>query len=720
MALDSSLWNSRLERTLRLYDEALLRQVAEKLLRPRGQWPVDELIERCQVAYENIAIIDRRLKELKPVERRLLALLGHSRQPLWRIVHLVEMGTVLGDEDGLQSVHNLLHAGLLFPELPETCKRLRSFNHWLTQSGERGPAVFSHPSVLARAIREDLGLPACPRAPGPPGSVHEADGLEWLLRLSVVWQLAQAEPLRRTQQGEFFKRDQDRLRNDPLLNHQPADHLAELSDLAFWTAELASVVGILQETDGEWRAGVTPATWPQGLLPTLACLWTALPDTSLPIKISAQEEGESGNPMPSAILLSLLYLSRLDENDWAKVEDVVLWISTHHPYWIIRDSKSKRRKQHGDLMSDLESHPVSISLLTIIYQLRMVQVGKAQNAEWVIRLSPIGRWLLGIGSMPVLPAVPSQTLLVQPNLEIVAYRQGLTPGLIERLSCFAAWKSLGAACLLQVQPETVYRALESGLTLPNIQQTLEQSSTRSVPPAVLEMLRTWTAKRDRLSIYPSGTLFEFAQPDDLNDALARGLPATRLSERLAVVASESAVDFRHFRLSGTRDYALPPEKCVDVDSDGVTLTIDPERSDLLVETELRRFAELLSQPGNNGKRQYRITSASLTVGQDGGLGIHSLEEWFQQRTGRSLSPAVRLLLTAPYQPAAELKQQLVLHVASSEVADGLLQLPETRTLLHDRLGPKSLAIAPEHVEELRRRIEQLGLTIQVPAGGNSD
>jgi hypothetical protein len=280
------------------------------------------------------------------------------------------------------------------------------------------------------------------------------------------------------------------------------------------------------------------------------------------------------------------------------------------------------------------------------------------------------------------------------------------------LSQFAAWKSLGAACLLQVQPETVYRALESGLTFDGIQQTLERHGTRPTPPAVLEMLRTWTAKRDRLSLYPSATLFEFLEAKDLDDALARGLPATRLSDRLAVVKSESEIDYRHFRLGGTRDYALPPERCVDIDSDGVTLTIDQGRSDLLVETELRRFARFLDQAGNNGKRQYHITSASLAEGQNAGLGIHVLEEWFQQRTGRSLTPAVRLLMTAPYQPAVELKQQLILQVSSPEVADGLLQLTETRPLIQGRLGPTSLVIAPEHLEELRRRMEQLGLAIQ--------
>ena len=44
-----------------------------------------------------------------------------------------------------------------------------------------------------------------------------------------------------------------------------------------------------------------------------------------------------------------------------------------------------------------------------------------------VRLSGTGRWLLGLGEPPVPPPVFPRTLLVQPNLEILAYRQGLTP-----------------------------------------------------------------------------------------------------------------------------------------------------------------------------------------------------------------------------------------------------------------------------------------------------
>src|SRR5262249_11514415 len=156
---------------------------------------------------------------------------------------------------------------------------------------------------------------------------------------------------------------------------------------------------------------------------------------------------------------------------------------------------------------------------------------------------------------------------------VIAYRQGLSPALIAKLGQFATWKTLGSACSLQLEPDSVYRALEAGQTFETIRQTLEQHGMRATPPAVIEGLRTWSNKRERLCVYPAATLLEFGSADDLNDALARGLPGTRLSDTLAVVANESDIDYRHFKLAGARDYGLPPEKCVEVDADGVTLNV---------------------------------------------------------------------------------------------------------------------------------------------------
>src|SRR5205085_8477184 len=136
---------------------------------------------------------------------------------------------------------------------------------------------------------------------------------------------------------------------------------------------------------------------------------------------------------------------------------------------------------------------------------------------------------------------------------------------------------------------------------------------------VLDSFKTLSNWRERIPIFPPAALFEFASAAELTDALARGLPAKRLTDRLAVVATEKEIDYRHFRLTGTRDYCLPPEKCVEVEADGVTLGVDLVRSDLLLEIELERFAELSPRPAALGRRFYRLTPASLAAARQQGV-----------------------------------------------------------------------------------------------------
>src|SRR5258708_5319152 len=101
-------WVDLLQRTLAVYAEPLLRQVAAKLLKPRNQWPIEELIERSVATVANPAVVDRRLKELEPASRQMLALIGHSRQPVWSLGNLVELAIALGHADGLKPVFELL------------------------------------------------------------------------------------------------------------------------------------------------------------------------------------------------------------------------------------------------------------------------------------------------------------------------------------------------------------------------------------------------------------------------------------------------------------------------------------------------------------------------------------------------------------------------------------------------------------------------------------
>lgn len=693
-------WSVQFRATLERYDESLLREVAARLVRPRNHWPAGELIERCVAALDNAPIIDRRLKEVDPAARRLLAFIGHSRLPRWRLGNLLELLAAAGHAEGPRPVMTLLEAGLLYPELPDDLRRLKSFEQWLGKAAGTHFTVATHPLVAARAVGTDLGLrPQLPTVSDPQSPVQEADGLDGPLRLAAVWQQAAAAPLRRKQQGDFFKRDFERLRGDPLL--QASVGLVELPDVGLLATELAKGLGILIEKEGEITAAALPDLPADSLPEAITVIWTALlqVDGWGPAD-GAQATPARGNPYPSAYLLALLVLSRLGEGAWTSAAVVEQWIASHHPFWA--QAPSARREKHIGLTA---------FLLGPAYELCLVQAARGPDGEWLVRLAPLGRWLLGIGERPAPPPEYPQMLLVQPNLEVIAYRQGLTPALIARLSRFAAWRSVGAACTLQLEPATIYRALESGLGYAEIVQTLERHGTRVLPASVHESLRTWAGKRDRITVYPAAVIFEFGSANELNEALARGLPGVRLTDRLAAVADERAIDYRHFRLSGTRDYSQPPERCIEVAPDGVTLKVDASRSDLLLETELPRLAELLESGSSAGPRSYRLTPASLSAARASGIGVTELELWFRQRTGRPLPAAVRLLLTARDLPPPQLRRYLVLEVATEELADGLMQWPATRTLIDARLGPTALAIDETNLARLRGQLSVLGMPL---------
>src|SRR5438874_1330416 len=89
-------WNQHTRQTLLRYDEALLRQLAHKLCKPRNQWPVDELLDRVVAALNNAAMVDRRLKEVPAACRQILCVIAHSRQTRWPLGSLVEMLVALG------------------------------------------------------------------------------------------------------------------------------------------------------------------------------------------------------------------------------------------------------------------------------------------------------------------------------------------------------------------------------------------------------------------------------------------------------------------------------------------------------------------------------------------------------------------------------------------------------------------------------------------------
>ena len=359
---DPAYWSDYLRQTLRQYNEPLLRRVAAHLFKPRSQWPPEDLIERCLATLSNAAVIDRRLQDLEMPARRVLACMGHSRQPRWKLSNLLELLAVFGCSEGPQAVFRIFEAGLLYPDLPALgtgpwvvgsekgiLQPEKDFEQWLGQGGVSGFAVFAHPLVTARALGTDLGLPACDSVSSlPGGGLHEADGLEWPLRLAALWQLVDASPLRRTQQGGFFKRDLDRLRSDPLLNAPPPDNPAILPDAGLLIVSLAQGEGLVLADQEELRAGSLPLHWDAGLSSTVASLWSnlLLLETWNPLD-GWCGSASVGNPYPSAYLLLFLLLANVPEESWADPAHLEQWLLEHHPYWkgVEREAQSAERRK---------------------------------------------------------------------------------------------------------------------------------------------------------------------------------------------------------------------------------------------------------------------------------------------------------------------------------------------------------------------------------------
>src|SRR5260370_18309521 len=310
MSPSSDYWTERLEEALRRYSDDLIRNIAARLLKTRSQWPADELRERIREATGNAPVIDRRLKDLPAACRKLLAVIGLSRQPTWKAGHLLPMLATFGHSEGITPIQTLFEEGLLWPWRAADAPVLGSFRQWLAQEETRGLRVFAHPAVTARAKSEELDLPELPAAKAARGEVREADGLEWPLRLAVVWQQGFATPVRRTPLQDFFKRDLQRLRADPLLSAPFADPPAQAPDAGLLAVAWAEQTGLLREEQGGLQAANFPPEWDAGLFPTLAQLWQALPEIDNWDPARGWEAGRDAvSPFPSLYLPAVLLLA---------------------------------------------------------------------------------------------------------------------------------------------------------------------------------------------------------------------------------------------------------------------------------------------------------------------------------------------------------------------------------------------------------------------------
>jgi len=688
--------------TLESYGDVLLRRVAANLIKARTVIPGDELADRILATLANTPMIDRRMLSLSPAARALPAVMHLAHQCEWKIGHLLQALAACGFSEGMAPVIELFEIGFLYP-VRDSSTPLADFEPWLTQAEPLERRVFAPESVVNRSPWSALNI-------APLGeklsslSPRVADGQEWFLRLAVAVQFVQEGAVRRTQSGQLFKRDAQRLAAHAVLSARPTEGLYDLPDLGVLALEWAVACGwLLPDGDTLTVPPVRPVppNWPEAIRELLAGLvrldhWDPLRGYDIP-------EGTNSS-FPSCLAATLGLLASAEDR-WLTLAEIANWLWSQHPSWsgfLPAAARTDRGVPWADAL-----------VCGLLYPLGLVAV-EGEGVERRVRLSPLGLMIVAGGpAVPEPPSIP-QALLVQPNAQILAYRQALTPALVRQLNQFATWTQLGAACTLELTAEQAYRGLESGLTLAGIVQTLNRHGSRPVPAAVNDLLQRWSSKRERIGVYTSATLIEFQSPADLDDAIQRGLVAIRVTDRLGLCSDGNEPDFKQLRLTGNRDYDLRPNRCVTVAEDGVTLHIDSGQSDLLFEAEIGRLA-IPKLDSTGGRREFSITPGSLRSSLNTGWSIAELEAWFEARTGAELPAACRLFLSEPGRIHGVAERQLVVRFDEQSVIDGAMQWPATRPWIEERLGPKAIVVREENLPKLAAVLHELGIGIDIEA-----
>ena len=674
--------------------------------------------------------IAERLSEHRVAER-VVAGLPHGSRVALGLIALAEAnawpadGLALGlaclGVDHIPALVGLLESGLIAARPTDPFEIIVEYER-AVGPGLRSTTLLAHPSA-SNAARTVLPEGEGPTPAGPARQVREADGLEPILRLAATWQRIAEGPIRQTQQGTFFKRDRERLEDDPVLAGPITDALEPLPDMTLLWIDLARAVGlVVPEPDSDRLIAAPPDFWAENavhLPQMIATRWLSLRDWHEQAGMLAE-----GSPVDLALpyvrASVLLWLARSEETNWIALDDLASRLTQLAPGWnrtLLSETSASPTSEGADVLASV--------LLGPAYQFGLIRAAEeSPGGRRVVQLTPLGRYGLALGPPPPPRPTFDHFLMVQPNFELIAYRQGLTPSLIGQFSRFARWSQVGAALELKLTPDSVYRGLEGGLTTDAILDRMARQSARPLPSGVAEALRTWAGRRDRVTYYGSATLIEFASTDDMEAAIgiwpatSRVAP-TRISDRLLLVEDEGSIPFSRFRMAGSRDYRRPGEACVDVEPDGVTLSLDLGRSDLLVDAELAQFADELpmsSRPdgASTPRRSFVVTPGSLARAAENGMSPAQMGKWFLQRTGGELPAAIRLLhhASGPRVEPFTSARLVVMTVPSPELLDGLLQLPSTGLLLGDRLGPTNVIVPDDALADLRRAIAELGLSIE--------
>jgi hypothetical protein len=417
-------------------------------------------------------------------------------------------------------------------------------------------------------------------------------------------------------------------------------------------------------------------------------------------------------------------LSRIAQgpNDWLDLEGMLtdLWAvqgeSTHSFYWhgytwdpAFAPAKNKDSFPAGPVRSrafwlDSEGAWAANAILVTLAHLGMVERGFAgtqRQTRPCFRLTELGCAVFGAPERAAGPVRhDTKFLTIQPNHELVAYLDVAEAGAIYPLARFArrASSSQDRVQRFVLTRESVYDALEAGMSHEQIAKFLEEHSKTGVPDLVAHSLAEWTRKREALVIHPDVTLIA-GTPEQLASLGSAG-KGRLVGDRFVIVARAALHGRKHARVC---DHIGAQASRWKVDEDGMVQTTG--ELDSIARARLSQFAE-------PGKESWQITATSVGRARDRGITAEQILNWLQAHLVLPLPPLVETMIRNWRGGGAVfLGSALLLQVRQPQAAVAILSSHRFRPLLVGQVAPDWFIIRAEHRAELERLLRETGFTI---------
>ncbi len=340
------------------------------------------------------------------------------------------------------------------------------------------------------------------------------------------------------------------------------------------------------------------------------------------------------------------------------------------------------------------------ALLSTFVHLGVVERGRSggpRSERWAFRLTDLGKAVFGAPEVRVArPTTGGQCLTVQPNHEVLLYLDGADGAAVSMLGRIAARDSKsGIVQTFKLTRDSVYGALQEGLTPAEIESFLATRSRTPLPPNVALSLTEWSRRREALVVREAiGLATGLAESQTAIQGRAVGEGSVVASARGASKAAKEL---------GLEVEPLPPARTWMIDEHGV-VSFEGAAS-LVGLARLRRFATFADG-------QWKVSPKSVRAARELGIPADQVLEWLGQHVRYGVPPLLASAIRnwAGGRGRVFLGEVVILQVAEPGVFEALRHSARVAPLLEGVLAPDCLVVARDKRKELARIVEELGFS----------